>query len=232
MTIVAIHQPNYLPWLGFFAKAMDCDVLVIHDNIQFEKGGYTNRVRVKSSQGIQWLTQPVLMHGRAYQQIREVLLAEADWPRKHLKFMQSSYGRAAYFRPYFGQLTQLLGTPGCDLSACNERLIRWACTALQLGVVLIRASDLATNENDPTQRLIALVRAVGGDTYLSGSGGFAYQNVEAFERAGLRVVRSRSCFPEYQQLWGEFCPGLSIVDLLFNCGPASRSLLERGTLRD
>jgi hypothetical protein len=91
---------------------------------------------------------------------------------------------------------------------------------------------LAIEGTDPTQRLIALVRAVGGDTYLSGSGGLAYQNVDEFERAGLRVVRSRSSFPEYQQLWGEFCHGLSIMDLLFNCGPASRSLLERGTWKD
>jgi WbqC-like protein family len=232
VTVVAIHQPNYLPWLGFFAKAMDCDVLVLYDNIQFEKRGYTSRVRIKSSQGVQWLTEPVLVHGRAYQDIQDVMFAEPDWPRRHLKCIQLNYARAAYFEAYFGQLAELLCAPGSNLSGCNERLIRWACEVLQLKPVVVRASDLASEVTDPTQRLIALVRAVGGDTYLSGSGGFAYQDVDEFERAGLRVVRGRSVFPEYPQLWGDFCHGLSIVDLLFNCGPASRSLLEKGTWRD
>jgi len=228
MTVVAIHQPNYLPWLGFFAKALDSDVLVLYDTIQFEKGGFTNRVRIKGSAGVQWLTQPVATAGACSQEISHVAFARPDWSRKHLNALQASYARAAYFQPYFGQLAELLGAPGCNLSVCNERLTRWACQILHLGVVLVRASDLATEGNDPTQRLIALVRALGGDTYLSGSGGFGYQNLVNFEGAGLRVVRSRSSFPEYPQLWGEFCHGMSIVDLLFNCGPASRSFLEKG----
>jgi WbqC-like protein family len=232
MTVVAIHQPNYLPWLGFFGKALDSDVLILYDTVQFEKGGFTNRVRIKGKAGAEWLTQPVATAGRGFQEIRQVMFARSDWQVKHLRALEANYARAAYFKPCFAQLTDLLSASGTNLSRYNERLTRWVCNVLQLGVVLVRASDLATEESDPTQRLIALVLAVGGDTYLSGSGGFAYQNLEAFERAGLRVMRSRSNFPEYAQLWGEFCPGLSILDLLFNCGPASRSLLEEGTWND
>jgi hypothetical protein len=229
MTTVAIHQPNYLPWSGFFTKALESDVFILLDNVQFEKGGYTNRVHIKSSQGVQWLTQPVVMRGRANQQIRDVQFADPDWRRTHLLFLRSSYGRAPHFAPYIGLLSDLLGTRDTSLAACNERLIAWAFEALELCPRLVRASDLIGEIADPTQRLIRLVKLVGGDTYLSGAGGFNYQDLGQFDRAGIRVVRSRCTFPEYPQLWGSFSPGLSIVDLLFNCGPASRAYLEATT---
>src|SRR5260370_5570058 len=194
MTVVAIHQPNYLPWLGFFAKALDSDVLVLYDTIQFEKGGFTNRVRIKGSAGVQWLTQPVATAGASSQEISHVAFARPDWSRKHLNALQASYARAAYFQPYFGQLAELLGAPGCNLSVCNERLTRWACQILHLGVVLVRASDLATEGNDPTQRLIALVRALGGDTYLSASGGVCSHDPPNVARGGLRLGLRPSSF--------------------------------------
>jgi hypothetical protein len=230
MTVVAIHQPNYLPWLGFFGKALDSDVFVLHDNVQFEKGGYTNRVRIKGSQGAQWLTQPVFTHGRAYQEIRHVELVGSDWRRTHLRFLRSGYGRAPHFRQYFDQLSEILGDHDPSLATCNARLIDWLFGVLGLHPRLVRASDLVREATDPTERLIRLVEAVGGDTYLSGGGGFNYQDLTAFNRAGIRVTRSRSTFPAYPQLWGAFVPGLSIVDLLFNCGPMSRAYLAQGAL--
>jgi hypothetical protein len=226
MTVVAIHQPNYLPWMGFFSKALESDVFVIYDNVQFEKGGYTNRVQIKSSQGVQWLTQPVASRGRAFQQIRDVEFADPDWRRKHLLFLRSSYGRAPHFQRYIGPLSGLLRARDTSLLACNERLIGWVFAALELQPRLVRASDLVGDVSDPTQRLIRLVKSVGGDTYLSGAGGFNYQNLAEFERVGIRVLRSRFTVRAYAQQWGTFTPGLSIVDLLFNCGPTSRAYLE------
>lgn len=230
MTVVAIHQPNYLPWLGFFGKALDSDVFVLYDNVQFEKGGYTNRVRIKSSQGAQWLTQPVVTHGRAYQEIQHVELVDSDWRRKHLTSLRSSYGRAPHFQQYFGQLGSILSDPTPSLARCNARLIDWVFDVLGLRPRLVHASDLVREATDPTERLIRLVKAVGGDTYLSGGGGFKYQDLTAFNRAGIRVTRCRSIFPEYPQLWGAFVPGLSILDLLFNCGPTSRAYVAQGAL--
>ena len=226
MTVVAIHQPNYLPWMGFFFKAINSHVLVLNDTVQFEKGSYTNRARIKSSQAVQWLTQPVVMSGRAYQEIRAVEFARRNWPPTHLKTIQTCYGRAPHFQPYFDQLRELLHDVGPDMARCNERLIVWMLKVLGSTTPVVRASELGSGGADPTQRLIHLVRAVGGDAYLSGKGGFNYQDLHAFERAGVRVLRSRSAFSEYPQLWNGFVHGLSIVDLLFNCGPTSRTYLD------
>jgi WbqC-like protein family len=227
MNTVAAHQPNYLPWLGFFAKAACSDTLVLQDTVQFEKNGYTNRVRIKGSQGTHWLTQPVRISGRAFQAIGEVEFADARWPRKHASYLQANYARAPYFSRYFPELAELLRESDQWLAPCNARLIDWALTALGLRTRLVRASDLAiSSTTDPTSRLIELVRAVGGSTYVCGQGGANYQNLEQFGAAGIAVKRSPSRFPEYPQLWGEFCEGLSIVDLIFNCGPTSQSYLE------
>jgi hypothetical protein len=232
MTSVAIHQPNYLPWPGFFAKAAHADVLVLYDTVQFEKRGYTNRVQIKASDGVvRWLTQPVISKGRYYQQVREVQFAEPDWWVDHSKTLRLNYKRAPYFDQYFAGLEERLKSCGPDMTSCNESLIAWVCQLLDLPVRLLRASALAVASDDPTERLIRLVQAVDGDTYISGAGGFNYQDLHEFERAGISVLARRSAAPSYPQLWGEFAPGLSIVDLLFNCGPASAAYV-RGMLAD
>jgi hypothetical protein len=226
LTTVAIHQPNYLPWVGFFAKALSSDVFVILDNVQYERRGYTNRVRIKMTQGAHWLTQPVITRGRYYQEVREVEFACDDWPKKHLRALQQSYGHAPHFGAYFGPLAELLGEPGSSALECNERLIRWIFGVLAMPTRVERASDLVQDEPDANRRLIRLVQAAQGNTYFSGAGGFAYQDLHAFAQAGIRVERSCAEFPEYPQLWGPFVSGLSILDLLFNCGPTSRAYLE------
>jgi WbqC-like protein family len=227
MTSVAIHQPNYLPWPGFFAKAAQADVLVLYDTVQFEKRGYTNRVQIKANDGApRWLTQPVISKGRYYQRVREVQFAEPDWWEEHSKTLRSNYKRAPYFDRYFAELEERLQSCGPDMTSCNESLIAWACKHLELPVRLRRASALPVESDDPTERLIRLVQAVGGDTYISGAGGFKYQDLEEFDRAGIQVLARRSAAPSYPQLWGDFVPGLSIVDLLFNCGPASAAYVR------
>jgi hypothetical protein len=226
VTVVAIHQPNYLPWIGYFAKALRSDVLILLDTVQFPKRSYVNRVQVKSRRGAEWLTQPVLTAGRYEQRIADVEFAEPDWGLAHARTLRANYGRAPFFQAHFQRLADILLSPGDSLTACNERLIHVICELLELRTQVVRASALGVDAAGATSRLIRLVQAVGGETYISGSGGFAYQDLSAFEAAGLRVVRAPATFAEYPQLWDGFVPGLSIVDLLFNCGPRSRSYLE------
>ena len=101
VTAVAIHQPNYLPWLGYFSKSAHSDVLVLLDNVQFPRRSYVNRVQVKTARGVHWLTQPVLQHGRYDQRIRDVEFSEGDWASTHLATLQANYGRAPHFRSHF-----------------------------------------------------------------------------------------------------------------------------------
>jgi hypothetical protein len=202
-------------------------VLVLLDNVQFPRRSYVNRVQVKTAQGAHWLTQPVQQRGRYDQRIRDVEFSEGDWVATHLATLQANYGRAPHFRSHFTQLMDQLQYAGSLLVTCNERLIRWLCEVLELRTRVLRASDLVDNETDPTQRLIRLVQAVGGDTYISGQGGFNYQELTQFKASGIRVLRAPSSFPEYSQLWGSFAPGLSVVDALFNLGPECRAYLDQ-----
>jgi hypothetical protein len=226
LTVVAIHQPNYLPWAGYFAKALAADVLILLDTVQFTKESYINRVRAKGPNGPFWLTQPVQTAGKLHQRISEVHFARSDWSAKHMKALELAYARAPFYRHYAPGLADRLNAASEHLVTRNTALLVWAAAELGLSTRLVLASSLGVNEDDPTTRLIALTRAVAGDTYLSGQGGFKYQDVDAFEAAGVAVRRAPRPATAYPQLWGAFEPGLSIVDLLFNCGPESRELLR------
>jgi hypothetical protein len=227
LTVVAIHQPNYLPWIGYFAKAWHSDVLVLLDTVQFPKRSYVNRVQVKTPRGAAWLSQPVISAGRYFQPIRDVAFAEQEWGQSHLRTLTANYARAPYFQTYVDLLAEVLREPGPRLTACNERLIRVVCDVLGIRARIVLASALDVDTDDPTSRLVRLVQAVGGDTYLSGSGGFSYQDLAVFDAAEVRVMRAPARFPEYPQQWDAFVPGLSIVDLLFNRGPDSQSYLDQ-----
>lgn len=232
-TKVSIHQPNYLPWLGYFGKILDASVFVLLDTVQFSKNGYQNRVRIKGPQGRQWLTQPVRLSGIGFQDTRSVSFADERWSIKHATALQTNYGKARFFDDYFQNLASIITKPGPNLAECNERIIRWICRELGAEARIVKASELALGDcQDPTERLIRIVQAVEGDTYLSGAGGFSYQEVERFHQAGLVVEQSRGVFPDYPQLWGTFIPGLSIIDLLMNCGPESRDYLDRRQAAD
>ena len=227
--IVAIHQPNYLAWLGYFAKMLDSDVFILLDTVQFSKNSYQNRVRIKGPQGPQWLTQPVAHSGRSFQETRFVEFADCRWMTQHAKTLQANYARAPYFATYFDDYVAILDENNRSLVDCNERLIRWICDAIGATARIVRASDLLTRKfTDPTERLVNLVQAVRGDAYLAGIGGLGYQNAESFRAAKIDIVPAKSTFPEYPQLWGPYVPGLSILDLLMNRGPETGYCLRHG----
>lgn len=223
---VAIHQPNYLPWAGYFTKMLAADVFILLDTAQFSKNGYLNRVAIKTPAGAHWLTQPVRLDHHLGGASTEIIFADASWTARHARTLRANYARAPHFSRYVDEVEALLVDAPASLVECNDRLIRWLAGRLGIERPILRASTLDGGDLAQTDRLIALVRAAGGDTYVSGAGGFGYQDEEAFAAAGIDVVRAPGFTQTYPQPWGEFEAGLSALDLLFNTGDAATELLQ------
>ncbi len=226
--IVAIHQPQYMAWGGYFHKMDAADAFVFLDTVQYKKNEYQNRNLIKGPQGPQWLTVPVLY--RFGQTIGEVGINETvPWARKHLSALVTCYGKAPFFDRYIGDFERLLmGTYSgiCELNIAASTLI-----ARLLGVetALSVASELPPVDDNRDRRLVEIVRLLGGDTYLSGAGGRDYIDEDVFEEGGVNLAFQEFKAPEYPQLFGAFAPNLSTIDLLFNVGPSALDYL-RGTV--
>ena len=226
MTTVAIHQPNYLPYLGYFYKMMHCDIFVFLDSVVPSlRGGYGVRNKIKTSQGELWLTVPRLRKGFEDQKICDIKVNNAtNWAKKHSKSIRLNYQNASHFEEN-EDLLEIYEHLWKRLVHLNEALMAYIVGKMELSCVFLRSSELNV-EGSSTDLLINICKEVGGDVYLSGSGGAKYQEVEKFERAGIRLEYSDFVHPTYSQVGKEFMPNLSIVDLLFNCGSDSRKILE------
>lgn len=216
--IVTIHQPNYLPWLGFFDKACKADVLVFLDNVQFPRRGWSNRVRIKTPEGPAWLTVPVSVKGRYHQLIAETQIRyQDDWVRKHLSTLERNYRSQPFYNDIAPVVEQLLTTRPPLLGTLNGDIIRALCELLEIDVRLISGSSLGQS-GASTQLLIDLTKAAGGTTYLSGEGGRLYQEEALYDAAGVKLRFQEFEHPVYEQRYGEFVPGMSIFDILCSSG--------------
>lgn len=217
--IVAAHQPNFAPWLGFFDKARHADVLVLLDTVQFIKRGYQNRARVKSTTGTQWLTVPVITKGRYDQATRDVQIDEtARWRAVHLRTLQSTLARAPHFDALLDAVRPIYDRADLDrLVEWNVALIRTVTQRLGFGTRLVLASELPLTGNS-TRLMISLTRAVGGEVYLSGPTGRDYLEPELFDAAGVGLRYHEFTPFRYPQQHGPFVPGLSCFDYLANVG--------------
>lgn len=220
--IAAVHQPNYLPWLGYFYKISKSDWFIFLDSVPFSSSGsFTNRNAIKSPAGSTWLTIPVLHSGRTGQPIAYVEAKDLQsWRHKHLASLRSNYGRAPFFAEVFALLEPHYSVPsnGKTLVAnFNIPLICTICEYLGIWPRYIRSSEINA-EGRRTDLLINLCKTIGADTYLAGAGGKAYQDDEAFIHASITPLHSEFAVSPYPQLFGPFVPNLSIVDVLMNCG--------------
>jgi hypothetical protein len=218
--IVAIHQPNFFPWLGYFNKLACADVLVLLDSVQFPKTGgtWTNRVRLKMGGQPRWVTVPVDRAFHGVRPIREIRTAGFSWRRELLRTIEVAYGRAAHFGEVYPVLAELVRGPADLLAEYNIGVIRALASVLGLGRTrLVRSSDLGA-VGKATDLLVELVRSVGGTTYLCGGGARGYQDDVKLAAAGVDLIYQGFRHPVYPQLGSEFISGLSIIDTLLNCG--------------
>ncbi len=228
--IVAIHQPQFLPWLGYFNKIDTADVFVLLDNVQFKKNEWQNRNKIKTPQGWQWLTVPVQKKfGLKINQVK--IASEHNWKNKHLKSLELNYQKAPYFQDYFEIVEKIYAKPWQKLLDLNTVLIKEFVRILNINTEIVTASHLEPLPEQPDDRLIALTHKLGGEIYLAGEGGKNYMQIAKYEEAGIKVVFQNFNHPVYPQLHGAFLPGMAIVDLLFNCGPDSLEIIRKAQER-
>jgi hypothetical protein len=222
---VAIMQPTYLPWLGYFDLMAESDLFVFLDHVQFEKESWHNRNRIKSPEGWLWLTVPVLKRGRSQQAIAEVeIVRESRWPQKHLNALRHNYAQAPFREthlPAFEAAYAVRWQRLCDL---NIALCLYLAVCLGVRTTFLRSSELGAG-GQKTDLVVDICLRLGADEYLSPAGARCYLDAEAFERRGLRLLYQDYHHPSYPQLHGPFISHLSAVDALFNCGPEAAMLI-------
>lgn len=223
--IVSVHQPQYLPWLGYFDKIDRADAFVLLDNVQFKKNEWQNRNKIKTAQGWMWLTVPVLY--RFPQLINEVGVNNTDrWQHKQRQALLSNYRRSPFWKMLEEFFEETFSRPWTLLSELNIHVVKKLVTLLGIETPVYVASALGAFPEDPDERLIALTKHLGGDTYLAGSGGRDYMDLSKYERSGIRVIFQEYHHPTYHQLYGGFEPYMSIIDLLYNHGRESLDILR------
>jgi len=228
--IFGAHQPQYLPWLGFFDKLQRCDVFVFLDNVQYKQREFQNRNRIRTKDVTMWLTVPV--HARQGQLIRDVAIDNArPWQKEHLKSLKAWYGRAPFFGEKIKFFESLYARSWERLIDLNVATIRFFCEEFGITTRTVFESELNITGTG-TQRIIAIGRALKAETYLSGAGGRNYLEEGLLQEAGIRLAYQDFAHPRYPQLFAacdeDFVPCLSAVDLLFNAGPQAAGLLKKG----
>ncbi len=217
--IVTGHQPSYLPWLGYFHKAFISDVLVILDNVQFEKNSYTNRNKIKTPQGEIWLSVPIMMTGHINKTILDMEIKKDDhWQEKHWKSIYLNYKKAPFFHMYsdfFEDLYKKEWTRLIDLLIYTQKFF-FSELELKTKTYLLSELDIVSKKQD---LIINMTKKFNGDIFVFGAMGKDYVDVEYFNLNGIKPYFQNYIHPSYPQMWGDFLSSLSIIDLLFNVGP-------------
>lgn len=219
---VAIHQPNYLPWLGYFEKIKRSDVFVLLDDVEYSSDSWINRNKIKTPHGWTWLTVPVRGSSRP---IADVEIVDDGWRETHRKSLQASYGGAAHYEEFGAFFAATYARSWESLCELNVHLIRQLADRLELDCEFVRASTLEV-EATGSERIVRLCEELGADRYYSGEGARSYNDPALFEDAGIALEYQSFDPPRYEQRFGEFLPNLSIVDPLLNVGvEGTRDLL-------
>lgn len=229
--IVAIHQPHFLPWLGYLHRMAGADLFVLLDHVQFERRNYQNRTQIRIDGTPRWLTVPVIQRSQK-ERITEKLVdnrlgGARPWAASHYSTLRHAYASARYFGQYAGELRRIFDARWQRLVDLNQACLDLLREAFGIRTPLLRSSELAVG-GARGDLILDICRAVGADTLLGGLGGSrGYLDAQAFARAGVRIEFQRFAHPVYPQCGAApFVPGLSSLDMLLNCGPRSRELLR------
>lgn len=228
--ILSAHQPQYLPWPGYFDKVDKSDVFVFLDNVQYKHREYQNRNRICAKQGCIWLTVPVITKGLGRQLIKEVKIDNrAGWQKKHWESLKRCYNRAPFFSKYSYFFEDVYTREWERLIELNIYIIEYLLKELGIKTPLNYESEIKTSSLG-TERLIEICQKLKADTYLSGAGGKDYLEEDKFFKAGLKLEYQKFNYPQYNQVYTTkgipFLPNMSAIDLLFNYGEKSINILR------
>jgi hypothetical protein len=225
--IVSVHQPQYIPWLGYFHKIYNSDAFVFLDNVQYKDREYQNRNRIRIKEGCMWLTVPVLKSEEPYPNISDVHIDNfQDWRQRHWRAIRVNYSPSPFFAKYGGFFEELYKREWVLLTDLNVYVTNHILGSLGIIKPVYFESKLNVNTNS-TQRIIDICKALKADTYLSGMGGKNYLAEEAFGANGIKLVYQDFQHPEYKQRYAPFMPFMSVIDLLFNHGESALDILTQ-----
>jgi hypothetical protein len=230
MKKIAILQSNYIPWKGYFDLISAVDEFIIYDDMQYTRRDWRNRNLIKTPQGLQWLTVPVAVKGKYHQTIRESEIAGTDWAQDHWKALLQNYRRSLYFDEVAEWLEPIyLSKTFSHISVLNRCLIVAICQYLGIKTLISNSWDYSLSPGK-TERLLSLCIQAGASEYISGPSAKTYIDEKLFKEGGIELKWfDYSGYPEYPQQWGKFEHGVSILDVLFNCGKKSHSYIGRVT---
>ncbi len=234
MAIVSIHQPAYIPWLGYFHKISQSDIHIFYDDALYSKNNLFNRNKIKNQEEAQWLTIPVTAHLDTPLNKVE-MQTSTPWQKKHWKAIVSNYSKAPYFDEYKDFFEPFYHTEYRYLSELTMHMNQSICELLDIPVDFVSSSELNVSGTS-NEKLIDMCNAVHADTYLSGKGaidsdanahGKPYLDTDMFHKAGIAVEVQQFEYPTYAQMGDSFVPYLSIIDTLFNCGSSIKKYITK-----
>lgn len=212
--IVTIHQPDFLPWLGFFDRWMQSDLYIVLDDVQFIRRGWHHRDKIKTAQGVQWLTIPVVKKGRYGELIKDVRLdISNDGMQRVLNRVRAAYVKAPCFDPIYTEVEKIFSS-GCKyLIDLNMILLKTCADILKINTPIVFSSDFNVTTKG-TQRLLDLTKRVKGSIYLTGLGSKSYLEAKIFEKENISILWQNYHHPDYNQLHGKFTEKLSVLDFI------------------
>ncbi len=227
MKKVAILQSNYIPWKGYFDMIAAVDEFILYDDMQYTRRDWRNRNQIKTPQGVQWLTVPVQAKGKYHQKIKDTELNGSDWAATHWNTLTQNYRRADHYDEIATWLEPLyLNGVYTHLSQLNRCFIEAVCDYLNINTVISNSWDYELHEGK-SERLADLCAQAGGTEYISGPAAKDYIEESVFTDQGIKLTWfDYSDYPEHPQLWGDFTHGVTILDLLFNCGKDTSNYMK------
>ncbi|OQW92257.1 MAG: hypothetical protein BWK78_02275 [Thiotrichaceae bacterium IS1] len=220
---IAIVQSNYIPWKGYFDLINSVDEFILFDDMQYTRRDWRNRNKIKTPTGPEWLTIPVRVKGKYFQTIRETEIDGTDWAISHWNILVQNYKKAPYFDEIAAIFGPLYQRHYSHLSPLNRDFIEAVCVYLGIRTKISNSWDYRLLEGK-TERLVDLCVQAGGTEYISGPAAKDYVEEHFFSEQGIMLTYSG--YPEYPQLFGDFVHGVSILDLLFNCGKQSPNYMK------
>lgn len=229
--ILTAHQPAYMPWLGYFHKVALADNLVILDAVQFEKNSFTNRNKIKTSNGEAWLTIPVEMKGHMGKTILDMQMdSKSNWKKKHWTSLLMNYKKTEYFNRYSSFFEQYYLNDTNELSKFIELSTLFFLQELKIGVSIKKLSELDI-QSKKQELIIDLCRATNSNAFVFGALGKDYADHTYFEENAISIYFQEYKHPSYPQLWGDFMPYMGVIDALFNLGPErTREIIFEGNI--
>ena len=233
---VAIHQPHFLPWLGYLDRMNQADLFILLDHVQFERRGYQNRTSIRVENEARWLTVPVVQVSQKETILEKRIdnppdLLDRWWGTKNFQTLKFAYRKAPFFHRYGPRIQAILETRYEHLVDLNRAMLEFLTDAFEIDTPIARSSKLGVS-GQRSELLLDICKTVRADTFLGGLGGSRqYLDQAAFAAAGIEVEWQQFEHPRYLQCGSSaFLPGLTALDALFNCGPEAATLLRKGKI--